>query len=231
MHLFDRRVNMWGSSAILGGSVPIGAGLALAMKRTGSDGISVAFAGDGGIDEGAFYETLNLAALLRLPILFAVENNGYSTLTRQEARQANPDIIGRAQAFGVEALTLDGNDALGVYAATSAVIARMRADSRPALLELMTYRLCAHVGPAPDLGPGQRPAEEFHAAQEREPLARLRMEIGADRSHLAAALTEIEVRVESEVHRAFESAKARFAEQSVARNLAPPPPPPRYSGV
>jgi TPP-dependent pyruvate/acetoin dehydrogenase alpha subunit len=231
MHLFDHRVNMWGSSAVLGGSIPIGVGLGLALKRRGTNNISVVFSGDGGIDEGGFYETMNLAAVLRLPVLFAVENNGYSTLTRQEVRQANPDIVAKARAFGLQAVTIDGNDAPAVYATAQQVIADVRAESRPALIELQTYRLCAHVGPAPDVGPGKRPPEEFEAALEREPIGRLREESLEQRPELLPSLIVLEAEVESEVDAAFETAKQRFAEQAAERSLPPPPPPPRYSAV
>jgi TPP-dependent pyruvate/acetoin dehydrogenase alpha subunit len=231
MHLFDRSVNMWGSSAILGGSVPIGAGLALALKRDETDSLAIVFTGDGGVDEGVFYETMNLTAVLRLPVIFAVENNGYSTLTRQEVRQANPDIVGKAQAFGLEALTVDGNDAGAVYKTAQELMAYVRTTRRPALVELATYRLCAHVGPAPDVGPGKRPVKELEAAREREPLGRLCKAVPQDQPELLRALDEIEGAVENEIHAVFENAKRAFAEQVIATHLPPPPPPPRYSGV
>ena len=147
MHLFDRKANMWGSGAIVGGGIPIAVGIGLALKQWGVAGVSIGFSGDGGTDEGAFYESLNLAALLQLPVLFVVENNGYSTLTPQAKRQASPDVVAKAKSFGVDGLTVDGNDALAVHREAEAMLRSIRSTHRPLLLEAVTYRMGAHVGP------------------------------------------------------------------------------------
>ncbi|MQC24676.1 MAG: hypothetical protein DWG81_01860 [Chloroflexi bacterium] len=103
--------------------------------------------GDGATDEGVFFETLNLAALMKLPLLFVVENNTISTMTTFAKRQAVPDVVRKAKSFGVKGLTVDGNDAVSIYEATQKILLGMRQTHEPFVLETVTDRLCAHVGP------------------------------------------------------------------------------------
>src|SRR5262249_37865460 len=126
MHLYDDAVGMWGSSAILGGSIPIALGLALAKKMNQDGGVAGALSGDGGTDEGSFWEALNLAALIELPVLFVVEQNELSTNTPLSVRQAQRDLRQKAIAFGVPAELTDGDDAIGVHAVASEMIAAIR---------------------------------------------------------------------------------------------------------
>lgn len=225
MHLFDRKVNLWGSGAIVAGGIPIAAGMALALKQQATDDICVAFTGDGGTDEGAFYESLNLAALLKLPVLFVVENNGYSVLTPQAGRQASPDVLAKARSFGVAGISIDGNDVLEVYETARQAINEMRRTGRPFLLEAVTYRLYPHVGPGSDFGNGGRPQEELLVWKEKEPLRRLKVKIENDYEDLAPQCPQIEKQVMERINNAFESAKTRFAIKNAEAGLVAPRPP------
>lgn len=147
MHLMDLNANLILSSAILAGSIPIAAGIAFALKKDSANRVCVGFLGDGATDEGVFFETLNLAALMKLPLLFVVENNAISTMTTFAKRQAVPDVIGKAERFGVNGKTVDGNDVIGVYHAAQEIVTGMRQTREPFVLETVTDRLCAHVGP------------------------------------------------------------------------------------
>ena len=147
MHLMDLNANLLLSSAILAGSIPIASGIAFALKNEGTDRVCIGFLGDGATDEGVFFETLNLAALMKLPLLFVVENNALSTMTTFAKRQAVPDVVRKADSFGVKGLTVDGNDAVSIYEATKKILHGMRQTHEPFVLETVTDRLCAHVGP------------------------------------------------------------------------------------
>ena len=147
MHLMDLNANLLLSSAILAGSIPIASGIAFALKNEGTDRVCIGFLGDGATDEGVFFETLNLAALMKLPLLFVVENNAISTMTTFAKRQAVPDVVRKAESFGVKGLTVDGNNAVSIYEATQKVLHGMRQTHEPFVLETVTDRLCAHVGP------------------------------------------------------------------------------------
>jgi len=224
MHLCDVRANMWGSGAIVGGGIPIAVGIGLALKQRDAGNVSIGFSGDGGTDEGSFYESLNLAALLNLPVLFVVENNGYATLTPLAERQKATDIVAKAEAFGVDGFSVDGNDALAVYKATQWILKGIRATSRPFLLEAVTYRMGAHVGPGADFGDGQRPEAERDKWLARDPLALLRAHIAGSVPRIGSRLAEIERGVLAEVDAAFEGSKRRFAAVNTLVGLVAPAP-------
>ena len=223
MHLFDKAANMWGSGAIVGGGIPIAVGIGLALKQQGKENISIGFSGDGGTDEGSFYESLNLAALYHLPVLFVVENNGYATETPQFVRQAVPDIAARARAFGVVSAVANGSDAIEVRSAAQKAIRFVRGLSRPYLLEVHTHRMCAHVG----LGTGWRTAQELAEWQAQDPLVLLKDRIEAAGTLLSERLAQIEQVELAKVDAAFEASKARFdAANELAGLVAPAPPNP-----
>lgn len=228
MHLMDLQANLLLSSAIVAGSVPIAAGVAFALRREGGQRICIGFTGDGGTDEGVFYETLNLAALLQLPLLLVVENNGVSTLTPYAQRQAVPNVVAKAESFGVPGLTVDGNDAVEVYRATETVLARMRMAPRPFLLEAVTDRLCAHVGPITYTS-GIGADEELLVRLEREPLKVLKARMQAEAPQAWDTCVAREAGVRDEVERAFADATRRFDEEAQRQSLpsAPPAPDPR----
>ena len=199
MHLLDTAVSCMGSSAIVGGSIPLGAGAALASQMRGDGRISVSFFGDGASEEGLFHETLNFAALKKLPVLFACENNGYATNSRLRARQPHFEIARHAAGYGIPGAAVDGNDVMAVHAAASGAIARLRAGEGPEFLEFKTYRWRGHVGPECDHEKGCRPKEELDAWMLRCPIkafkAALLIEGLLDEPAYAAMLAEIDTEI------------------------------------
>ena len=183
------------SGTILATTLAIAAGVALARQMRGERRVVTATFGDGGADEGVVYETLNFAALKRLPIVFVCENNLYSTYSRQSTRQPIPNIAERAAAFGVPSRRMFGNDVLAVFRASAAAVARARKGHGPSLLELETYRWCGHVGPENDDHLEYRTPDELAAWRKRCPIAllerRLRRLGLLDKSRIDALETEI----------------------------------------
>ena len=204
MHLIDPEAGVMGTSAVVGTTIANAAGYAYALKTKRSDAIVVNFFGDGASEEGVFAETMNFAALKRLPILFVCENNGYAIHTHQSRRQARLDIAGRAEAYGIQAERLDGNDVIGLYQRTSEVVKQLRAGEGPRFFEVATYRWREHVGPGSDYHLGYRSEAERETCAANDPLKRL-----ADALRMAD-LKKIESEVEQEIAEAFQ-----FAEESV----------------
>ncbi len=175
IHLVDRTAGFAGSAAILGEMIPVAVGTAWAFARRGGTRVAVTFFGDGATEEGVFAESLNLAAVRRAPVVFVCENNLYSISSPLAARQpAGPTIRDRAEAAGVTAVQVDGNDVFAVHDAALTALRHCRDGGGPYLLELATYRWREHVGPGHDHGHGQgyRPVEETEAWIARCPIAR-----------------------------------------------------------
>ena len=221
MHLFDKSAGMWGSGAIVGGGIPIAVGIGLALKQQGTENVSIGFSGDGGTDEGSFYESLNLAALLHLPVLFVVENNGYATETLQIKRQALPYVAFKAKAFGVHGVQVNGSDALAVRAAAQRGLQLVRMTSQPYLLEVHTNRMCAHVG----LGDGWRTELEREEWLAHDPLMLLKTRIETAGTALPDRIVQIEQEELAKVDAAFVGSKARFETFNARAGLVAPEPP------
>jgi pyruvate dehydrogenase E1 component alpha subunit len=167
MHLFDVSRRFWGGHAIVGGGLPIAVGLALADHLRGRQAVTACFFGEGAVAEGAFHESLNLAALWRLPVLFLCENNLYAMGTALERHQAQTDIVGKAQAAGVAGEAVDGMDVLAVESAARRAAEAVRRSEGPRLVEARTYRFRAHSMYDPDL---YRTKEEIERWKARDPL-------------------------------------------------------------
>lgn len=168
MHFFDVSRRFYGGYAIVGGGLPIAVGLALADKMQHHEGIITAcFFGDGAVAEGEFYESLNLAALWKLPLLFLCENNLYAMGTALPRAQAQTNISLKAQAMGVQGESADGMDVLAVEAASRSAAEAVRAGNGPFFLELRTYRFRAHSMADPDL---YRSKEEIAEWKTRDPI-------------------------------------------------------------
>jgi TPP-dependent pyruvate/acetoin dehydrogenase alpha subunit len=181
------------SGAIVGGSLLVPLGSAFAQRYRGSDDISVAVMGDGSFDEGITYETFNLAALQKLPLLFICENNKYAAHTPVEKRMAQPALAERAASFGLPVQKLDGNDPELLLRTLEAVVPAIRTGSGPCFLEIETYRHCAHVGPQSDDSMNYRPKGELERWLARDPVMALRKRVPeAERKPLEA---EIETRI------------------------------------
>ncbi len=143
MHIADQSHGNLGANAIVGGSMGIATGSALRAKLLGADDVTVCFFGDGATAQGLMYEVMNMAALWHLPVIYACENNGYSEYTRTEEIAAG-SITARAEAFGIEAHQVDGQDVLAVNDLTRKLVARARKGEGPFFMELMTYRYHGH---------------------------------------------------------------------------------------
>jgi pyruvate dehydrogenase E1 component alpha subunit len=145
MHLFDRNVNFLGGHGIVGGHVPLAAGVGFAIKYRGGDQVCVCFMGESVVNTGAFHEALNMAALWKLPVIFVIENNKYGMGTAVERAAAIKDLSTRAASYdGMYAQHVDGQDVLAVREATQLAVTHARKESKPVLLEVRTYRYMGH---------------------------------------------------------------------------------------
>ncbi len=170
MHLFDTRTRFYGGNAIVAGALPLAVGLALADKLRGEARVTACFFGDGALAEGEFHESLNLAALWRLPVLFLCENNLYAMGTAIERHQAQLDLTLKARGYAMPAESVDGMDVLAVEAAARRAADHVRAREGPFLLEAKTYRFRAHSAYDPEL---YRSKEEVERWKKRDPLPAL----------------------------------------------------------
>lgn len=202
MHAADFGVGILGANAIVGAATPIAAGAAWAAARAGADRVVATFFGDGAVNQGVVFETLNLAALWRLPVVFVCEDNGFATSTRTEAATAGT-IAGRAQAFGIPATRVDGMDPQAVLASAEAAVAAARAGDGPALIECATYRFDAHHTWEHVARPRYRGEDELARGRSRDPVA-----IQGER--LPAAEREA---IDAEIEQVLEDA-VRFALES-----------------
>ncbi len=143
MHIADQSHGNLGANAIVGGSMGIATGAALTAKRLGKDDVTVCFFGDGATAQGLWYEVMNMAALWKLPVIYACENNGYSEYTKTHEIAAG-SLTARAEAFGMEAFNVNGQDVLAVNALTQKLVARCRMGEGPFFIELKTYRYHGH---------------------------------------------------------------------------------------
>jgi acetoin:2,6-dichlorophenolindophenol oxidoreductase subunit alpha len=144
MHLADRKVGIIGESAIVGGGIPLATGAGLSIQVRGSDQVSLCFFGDGAANQGTFGESLNLAAIWKLPVIFFCENNLYAISTPVAKSHGQPDIARRAAGFGIPGVIVDGQVLGQVYEVTAAAVARARSGSGPTLIEAKTYRFDEH---------------------------------------------------------------------------------------
>ncbi len=207
MHIADFSIGMMGANGIVAAGLPIAVGTALAAQLEGEDRVSVVFFGDGACGEGEFHESLNLASIWKLPIIFACENNLYGV--NMHVRNAMPvkDIAERASAYAMPGTIVDGNDLVAVYETTEKEVARVRSGEGPGLLEFKTFRWRAHF--ESDAIPDLRPPEEIEAWKEKCPIASLqRRLLGTgilDRKELERINAQVMSRVEDTVKYAVES--------------------------
>lgn len=188
MHLVDPEWGIPGSTAIVGGSIPLAVGAALSAKMQGNGRISVAFFGDGASEEGAFHESLNFAALHSLPVVFVCENNFYATNSPQSARQPARTIAEKGQGYGIPGRMLDGNNVMAVFESAAEAVERARRGEGPSLLEYQTYRWKGHVGPGCDVDMGCRPRDEHEEWLQKCPYDFFRHHLQA-----VAGITPVEI--------------------------------------
>ncbi|HEY6103447.1 MAG TPA: thiamine pyrophosphate-dependent dehydrogenase E1 component subunit alpha [bacterium] len=208
MHLIAPEVGILGTVPLVAATIPLAVGAALASRLQGTDAVSVTFFGDGAVEEGHFHESVNLAALYRLPVIFVCENNFYASHMRLLERRAADSIIDFAAGHGLPGIRLDGNDVGAVYAAAIEAAGRGRRGQGPTLLECRTYRWRGHVGPSWDTDVGVKRRDELKDWLPKDPIARARHRLQA-----TGVAPEVLDRIDADVRREVEDALA-FARES-----------------
>jgi acetoin:2,6-dichlorophenolindophenol oxidoreductase subunit alpha len=207
MHLSDFTQGFPGSSAIVGASIPLAVGAALAFKRQNMRRIAIAFFGDGATNEGVWYESLNLAALWKVPVIFICENNLYSTHMPVTHCLADTEIYRKAKSFCIPAERIDGNNVVEVHTAVSDAVTRARKGEGPTLIECLTYRWHGHVGPNDDLDKGLRSPKEHTAWLKRDPVSNFAAKLISKNLLTEAIRQEFLTTVEMEIDDALTHAR------------------------
>jgi pyruvate dehydrogenase E1 component alpha subunit len=210
MHIADIKTGNLGANGIVGGGLPIAVGAALAAKRLGKPDVMVCFFGDGANNEGAFHESLNMAAIWKLPVIFVCENNKYGMSTSTEKSTAVRYISERAAAYAMPGVTVDGNDFSAVAEAVHLAIARARGGHGPSLVENLTYRWRGHSKSDRNR---YRTKEEIESWMERDPILRFQAELITHGVLDEAAVGAIIAEAVAEVAAGIEFAKASAAPQ------------------
>ncbi len=201
MHLFDAARHFYGGSAIVAGGLPLAVGLGLADVMQQRPRVTACFFGDGAVAEGEFHESLNLASLWRLPVLFLCENNLYAMGTALSRHQSEPDLHLKAKAYRIDSAAVDGMDVEAVASAVGLAVERVRETRRPVFLELRTYRFRAHSMFDAEL---YRDKSEVRAWMKRDPIDLLQARLTLDR----ALVTAIEAEIAREIDEAVRFAEA-----------------------
>jgi len=206
MHLFDREKNFMGGTAIVGGNLPIAAGVGFAIKYRGGDQVCVCYFGDGAVNEGAFHESLNIASLWKLPVLFVCENNLYGMGTQVTRASAVPDLERRVVGYGIESAQVDGMDLLAIRKVAETAIEECRSGRGPFFIEAKTYRYRGHSMADPAT---YRTKEEVEEWRVRDPITRYEKQLLG-----AGVMTDDDIQnVSREVDEIVEEA-VRFSEDS-----------------
>lgn len=211
MHFFAPDKNFWGGHGIVGGQTPLGLGLAYGLKYKGLKGAALCFLGDGAVNQGAFYESLNMASLFNLPVIYVIENNKYSMGTSLERSSVVKQCLAeRAEAFSIDWAQANGEDLYQVRAVTQQAIERAHNQSRPTVLEFDTYRYYGHsVADSKHKG-GYRPEEEIEKyKREHDPIQLFKRRLIEER-----ALTEEQFEKISDEAKAEAEASSQFADES-----------------
>jgi 2-oxoisovalerate dehydrogenase E1 component len=207
MHLYDRASGLFGTNGVVAAGIGAATGAAISARHRGTDGIAVSFFGDGAVNHGGFHESINLAAVMRAPVVFVCENNLYATATPLSAVTLNTDIASRAASYGIPGVAVDGNDVVAVWQVMAEAARRARRGDGPTLIEAKTYRTVGHHEGDPVVGV-YRSQKEVDAWARRCPVASFRARL-CDAFGVAdeAALAVIEQRVEQTVQSALEFAR------------------------
>lgn len=221
MHLADFSIGSLGETSIVGSGIPIAVGAALGAQMQRTDRVCLCFFGDGASNEGTFHEGLNLAAIWKLPVIFLCENNGYAVTTPALATIAVPHIADRATAYNIPGITVDGQDPLAVYHATSEAVRRARMGEGPSLIEAKTYRYREHAEGARMEAIAARSAyrsqEELAQYKQRDPLHLFRRSMLLDERCTESELRQIECDVQALVEAAVLFAReSAYSDQTEA---------------
>ncbi|CAB1080381.1 Acetoin dehydrogenase E1 component alpha-subunit (EC [Olavius algarvensis Delta 1 endosymbiont] len=200
MHISSKKDHNLGANGIVGGGIPIAAGAGMGIKIKGTDQVVVSFFSDGASNNGVFAETLNLAAVFNLPVIFMLENNHYAVSTRIDCSAGDCNLAGRGAAYGIPGICVDGNDAVAVYLETRKAAERAGKGEGPTLIEAETYRHGGHHVNDPGL---YMPRDELAAWKARDPIIVLRNQISNDKK-----IEAIEKKVDQEMEEAIEFGKS-----------------------
>jgi pyruvate dehydrogenase E1 component alpha subunit len=211
MHFTDPSVGLLGANAIVAAGIPLAAGAALAAQLQKQDRVGLTFFGEGAVNQGVFFETLNLAVIWKLPMIFVCENNRYSEMTPSHETTSTPETYRRGASFGMPAVVVDGNDVEAMYAAVEEAARRARAGGGPTYIEAITYRLWGHMMGDPEI---YRTKEEVAQAREVEPIVRLGQRL-RQLGHAEADLARLEAEAAAVIADALQ-----FAENSPAPQLS-----------
>jgi pyruvate dehydrogenase E1 component alpha subunit len=203
MHIADFNVGMLGATAVVGAGLPIAMGAGLSIKLRGGDNVTACFFGDGASNQGTFHETLNMAAIWELPVIFVCENNLYAMGTRQSKAMVLENIADRALSYGIPGVSVDGNDVIAVYEVAREAVARAREGGGPTLIECKTYRHKGHsrIDPAK-----YRSKEEVEEWLKKDPIERLRRRILKTTVLTEADIQHVEKDISEEVEEAVKYA-------------------------
>lgn len=205
MHIADNRVGILGANAIVAAGLPMALGAAYSSQVRGDGRIAVAFFGEGAVAEGIFHETMNIAALWKLPMLFVCENNRYAELSHISVHLATEQVADFAAAYGIPGVIVDGNDVLAVRAAATTALERARSGAGPTLLECETYRWRGHFEGDPA---HYRTKDELKGWEGRDPILAFRNRLSGEASIGEERLAQIEKEVEEQVESAAVEAEA-----------------------
>lgn len=208
MNLFDRAAGVLVSLPIVASAIPLGVGAALAFRQQARSEVVVVFTGDGAVEEGVFHESLNYAALARLPVVFVVENNQYSVYTPLDQRQPARPLADLARAHGLPAVTVDGNDVEAVAEAAASAVARAREGAGPGVLVLDTWRWLEHCGPFEDDHLGYRCTETSASWRDRCPVVRAAEALRAAGRLDADTEARLTAQIDAEIAEAFAFARS-----------------------
>ena len=208
MHLIDESVGFMGSTSIVGGTIPVGTGIGFSISLHGTDQVSCVFLGDGATEEGVFYESINFAALKKLPVLYICENNLYSVYSPLGVRQpAGRNIFEMVRCLGVQSESGDGNDVLDVYTKVSNAVKSIRTGNGPYFLEFATYRWREHCGPNFDNDIGYRTEDEYLQWKTKDPIVSLEATMLQNQTITGGEIVQMDEQLTSEVTSAFEFAE------------------------
>jgi pyruvate dehydrogenase E1 component alpha subunit len=206
MHMGDMGFGFLGNTGTVGGTVPTATGAALAAKVRGSDEVVVSFFGDGAANQGVVHESMNLAGVWRLPVIYVCENNQYAMTVSFEKSVAIKQLSARAAGYGFEGKTIDGNDADSVYQATQAAAEKARQGGGATFLECVTYRWDGHFGGDP--GTGYRSKEEIAAWKQKCPIKRLKENLIEEGNLSEQEFDQLSAAVHAELEEVAERAEA-----------------------
>lgn len=207
MHLLDTRVGHFGSSSIVGGGIPIGTGMGLAIKMQKQKRVSVIFFGDGAADEGVLYESVNFAVLKKLPVIFILENNQYSVCSHVSARQAAENVFHGMKPRYLMSKMVDGNDVLAVYDASGKAVERARTAKGPSLIECRTYRIRGHAGCERQDPPGYRSEKEIEHWKKLCPVLSFQRKLIRGKIISPGDVGKIQDKIDREIREAFDFAR------------------------